>query len=282
MKKIFLLFIAISSLAFAQNFEFVGSIGEFNHASSFYITANGLIYVTDAGNNEIYSLDTLGNLANTFGGYGWGDNSLDDPKDVFADPLTVYVADKNNNRIKRFDKNLNYISSLYTKESDIPQERFAYPISCATSNLGDLFIIDSENVRVLKFDIFGNYKQDFGGFDAGKFMLNNPVQLAIASNNNVFVIDENNIVVFDQYGNGISKIAVGKNPNSIRILFDNMTVTANNEIYYSNLNLPDSHFTALNITGIDEIPAIVSSIIFNNKLYVLVKKDILIFNKIPN
>ncbi len=282
MKKIFLLFIITSSIALSQSYQLIGEIGEFNQASSFYIAANGFIYVTDTGNDEIYMLDTLGNLKKTFGGYGWNDNSLDDPMDVFADPLTVYVADKNNNRIKRFDRDLNYLSSLYTKDSDNPQERFAYPVSCATSNFGDLYLIDSENIRVLKFDIFGNYLLEFGGFDAGTFMLSNPLQLAIASNNNVFVIDENKIIVFDQYGNGISKINLDEKLNSIRILFDNLTVTTNNNIYYTNLSLPNEPLTAIRLYGVDEMPKIVSSIIFNNKLYVLTSSKILIFNKIGN
>ena len=106
MKKILVLFLAISSLTVAQSFEYSESIGKFNRASSFYITANGLIYVSDSGSDEIILLDTLGNQMNTFGGYGWDENSFDDPADVFADPLSIYVADNNNHKIKRFDKNL--------------------------------------------------------------------------------------------------------------------------------------------------------------------------------
>ncbi len=280
MKKLFLLFILISSVSYTQSFEFTESIGKFNHASSFYITANGLVYVTDNRNNEVYLLDTLGNMIKTFGGYGWTQNSFDDPTDVFADPLTVYIADKNNHRIKRFDKNLNYVSSLYTRDSDNSQEIFGYPLSCATSNQGDLYLIDSENNRALKFDIFGNFQQNFGGFDAGNFMLINPLQMAIASNNYVFIIDEDYIVVFDQYGNGIQKIDCGVNLNSIRILFNNLTVTSNKEIYYSNLDLDDKKLSALKLLGLEESPEIISSMIFNNRLFVLSSNSILIFNKV--
>ena len=166
--------------------------------------------------------DTIGNNLKSFGGYGWDENSFDDPSDVFADPLTIYVADKNNHAIKRFDKNLNYLSSLNTRESDNSEEQFGYPLSCATSNQGDLYFIDSENKRVMKFDIYGNFITNLGGFDAGKYLLSNPSQLAIASSNNIYVIDKLNIVVFDQYGNGISIINVDKKLKSIRILFDQL------------------------------------------------------------
>lgn len=282
MKKIFLLFIFLYSVSPAQSFEYTESFGKFERASSFYITANDFVYVTDNGSNEVLMLDTLGNVIKTFGGYGWTENSFDNPADVFADPLTVYVADKNNHRIKRFDKNLNFISSLYTRESENTRESFGYPLSCATSNQGDLYLIDSENKRVMKFDFSGNFQQDFGGFDAGKFILSNPLQLAIASNNNVFIIDGDNIIVFDQYGNGILKINLQAKLNSIRILFDQLTVTSDKEIFYSNLRSPDTQLSVINLLGIDSIPEIVSSIIFNNKLYVLSKNSVMVFRRASN
>ena len=255
------------------------TLGKFERASSFYITANGFIYVSDAGKDEIVMFDTVGNNLKSFGGYGWDENSFDEPSDVFADPLSIYVADKNNHSIKRFDKNLNYLSSLYKRESDNSEERFGYPLSCATSNQGELYFIDSENERVMKFDMSGNFISNIGGFDAGKYQLSNPTQLAIASSNNVFVIDGKDVVVFDQYGNGISSISVEKNLKSIRILFDQIIICAEYEIFHSFLKDPDAKLNKLSLSGI-EIPEIISAILLNNKLYVLTKKSVLIFNKI--
>jgi len=279
MKKIFLLFVVVSSNVFAQSFEFSESIGNFNKASSFYITANGLIYVSDSGSDEIILLDTLGNQLKTFGGYGWSENSFDDPADVFADPLTIYTADKNNHKIKRFDKNLNFISSLFRRESDAQEEQFGYPISCATSNQGDLYFIDSENRRVMKFDIFGNFKMNFGGFDAGKYQLLNPKQLAISSANEIFIIDGADIIIFDSFGNGTNRISIDSSLSSIRILFDQLTICNGSEIYYSNLKSTDSKFTRLDLADFQIETQIISAILFNSKLYVLTEHELLIFNK---
>lgn len=279
MKKIFLFFIVLTGVLFSQSFNYSESIGKFNRASSFYITANGLIYVTDTGTDDITLLDTLGNIIKTFGGYGWDENSFDDPVDVYADPLTIYVTDKNNHRIKKFDKNLNYISSLFTRDSDDFAQSFGYPLSCSISNQGDLYIVDSDNKRIIKFDIFGKFIQNFGGFDAGNFMLKNPSQLSIASNNNIFVADDKSVIVFDQYGNGVLKINMETSVNSIRILFDQLTITSAKEIFYSNLKVLDAKLTAVSLSGINELPNIKSAIIFNNKLYVLTDKSLLIFIK---
>ena len=277
MYKIIVTLVFIQSFVIAQSYEFSQSIGKFDKASSFYITANGLIYVSDSGKDEIIMLDTLGTGLKTFGGYGWDENSFDDPSDVFADPLTIYIADKNNNSIKRFDKNLNYLSSLNTQDNDNPEEQFRYPISCATSNQGDLYFIESENKRIMKFDIFGNFIMNFGGFDAGKYQLANPTQLAINSLNDIFIIDGNDIIVFDQYGNGTSVINVGESLRSIRILFDQMVVCTRNEIYYTSLKLAEPKLNKISLSEFDATE-IVSAIMINNKLYVLTEKTILVFN----
>lgn len=277
MKKIIILFLLISSLSLSQSFHYSESIGKFNQASSFYISANGSIYVTDTGKDEVLKIDSLGNVLKVFGGYGWDENSFDDPVDIFADPLSVYVADKNNHRIQKFDRNLNYISSLFTRESDDPQQAFGYPLSCAISNLGDLFVLDSENKRVIKFNLFGKFIQNFGGFDAGNFVLNNPTRLAIASNGNVFVLDDERIVVFDQYGNGVLIINMQTKVNSIRILFDHLTITSETEIFYSNLKVIDAKLTKVSLEQADDLSKIKSAIFFNGKLYILTEKSLLVF-----
>ena len=149
----FFSFLFISFSALSQTFIYQYSIGKFKNASAFTITAAGILYVADASSDEIYKLDTLGNNLKDVGGYGWDEGAFDHPVDVFANPLSVYVTDKNNHRIQRFDKDLNFISLLYTRENDNPAERFGYPLSAVTSNQGDLFILDSENKRILKFDL---------------------------------------------------------------------------------------------------------------------------------
>lgn len=280
MKKLFLLFTLFSITALAQTFEYTVSIGKFNKASSFYITANGLIYVSDSGSDEIILMDTLGNQLRTFGGYGWNQNSFDDPADVFADPLNIYVADKNNHMIKRFDKNLNFLSALYTRESDFSQEQFAYPLSCATSNQGDLFFIDSDNKRIMKFDIFGNFIVNFGGFDAGKYQLSNPKQLAISSSNNIFVIDGSDIVIFDNFGNGSRIVNFESEISSIRILFDQLIICVGDKIYHTYLKASESTLTEIKINGFESNGKIISAILLNNTLYVLNSNELLIFKQI--
>ncbi len=63
-------------------------------------------------NNEIVKLDTLNNALKSIGGYGWSNSTFDEPVDIYATDLRVYVTDKNNNRVQVFDKDLNFLFLL--------------------------------------------------------------------------------------------------------------------------------------------------------------------------
>ncbi|MEJ2105179.1 MAG: NHL repeat-containing protein [Ignavibacteriaceae bacterium] len=278
--KLLINFLLFAVISFPQNFELVNSIGNFKNASSFYINPAGIIYVTDTNTDEVSSIDTLGNVLKEIGGYGWRESSFDNPVDVFADALKVFVADKNNHRIQRFDKNLNFNFQIYTRDSDVEAERFGYPLSAVMSNQGDIFILDSENIRIVKFDIFGNFIQNFGGYDYGNYALQKPKQLAVSAQNNIFVIDGKQIIVFDQYGNGVGKASGEEEFTSIRIIFNWLTVTTKENIYVANLYKPELKLKQIKLNEIENKLVLVSSFIFNNKLYLLTNKKIFIYNKI--
>jgi len=281
MKSVFaLLFLLIGTVIFPQKFQLENKIGRFVNASSFYINSAGFIYVSDINTDEITVLDTLGNLVKNIGGYGWRQSAFDNPADIFADALKVYVADKNNHRIQRFDKNLNFNFQILTRQSEVEQEQFGYPLSAVMSNQGDIFILDSENSRIVKFDIFGNFLQNFGGYDYGNYALQKPVQLAVSMQNNIYVIDGNQVIIFDHYGNGSGKITGIEEFTSIRIIFEWLTVTSKDKIYIANLRSPEMSLKEILLEGIEDNLEIVSALIFNNKLFVLSKKEIFIFNRI--
>lgn len=275
-----LLFLLTGTVIFPQQYQLENKIGKFVNASSFYINPTGFIYATDINTDEITVLDTLGNIVKNIGGYGWRQSAFDNPADIYADALKVYVTDKNNHRIQRFDKNLNFNFQIITRQSDIEEERFGYPLSAVMSNQGDIFILDSENSRIVKFDIFGNFLQNFGGYDYGNYALQKPVQLAVSMQNNIFVIDGNQIIMFDQYGNGNGKITGIEEFTSIRIIFEWLTVTSKDKIYIANLRSPEMNLREVLLAGLEAKLEIVSALIFGNKLYVLSKKEILIFNRI--
>jgi len=86
--------------------------------------------------------------------------------------------------------------------------------------------------------------------------------------------------MFDQYGNGTGKISGTEDFTSIRIIFEWLTVTSKEKIYTANLRPPEMSLREVLLEGMEEETEIVSALIFNYKLYLLTKKEILIFNRL--
>ena len=274
-----ILLILLQSIALPQTYIYQGSIGAFSNASSMHINAAGFLFITDSGNDEIYKMDTLGKVYKTTGGHGWSESTFDNPVNIYTTPLSVYIADKNNHSIKRFDRDLNPVSSLYTRDNDDQNSRFGYPLSCVIATQGDLFILDSENKRVLKFDLFGNFIQNFGGYDYGKYALSNPKAMAGDYNNYLYVADGKNIFIYDQFGNGIGDIRGTEDFISINIVFNNLTINSKDKIFYYDLSHRTGQLEDIKIDLDNTKEEIKSSLIFNNKLYVLTSKEIEIFQR---
>lgn len=264
----FLILSLLSFLSFAQiKTQFLFEFGEFSNASSFTISSGGIIYVTDLNRNEISSFDTLGNKLKDVGGFGWQSGLFDQPVDIFANPLVVYVADKNNHRIQQFDRNLNFISSLSSRSEDF-ESNFGFPLSLAVSNQGDLFILDGENKRVIKFDMFGNFLTSFGGIDGGNFKLKKPSSLSVDSKGLVFVSDDKTLNIFDSFGNGLNKVNFNHQIKSIRIIFNDYVIVTKNSIQKLIIENESLKIEPVEILDV-KFSEIKSALIFNHKLYLL-------------
>lgn len=282
--KYYLLFLLSinAGKASGQTFVALGTIGSFAAAKSFSINSAGFIFVTDTSANELIKIDTLGNVIKTIGGYGWQESSFDNPTDIFATTLNVYVSDKNNNRVQFFDKDLNFLSQLTTQNATDSRYIFNYPTCSAVSNQGDLFVLDSDNKRILKFNIRGEFQLTIGSFDAGSFALSNPTNFAITRDSKLLVLDPPNIVEFDQFGNGIRKIKFPFAPTNINATTQSISVNDKSQIaLFSNSDFEQGN---LNLTPFNPKldNEIMDSFLFGSKLYVLTKNSILIYSYVKS
>lgn len=277
--KYYLLFLLypVINQTLGQTFVQSGQIGLFNSANSFSINPGGYIYVTDSGTNEIMKIDTLGNVLISIGGYGWSESSFDNPADVYASTLNVYVSDKNNNRIQFFDKDLNFISQFSSQIIRDESNVFRYPVGAAVSTQGDLYILDSDNSRILKFNSRGEFQSAIGSFDAGAFALKSPIQFAITGSK-ILVIDSQTIVVFDQFGNGLRKINLDFTPENINATFRSICINSKSKIiFFNETNIDSGHLNPIIFLPGNEIE-IIDALVFNSRLYVLTGESILIYN----
>lgn len=260
--------------------EHIKTIDDFVDAVSIVADQYKNIYVIDAGTNQIkkYS-DNYKNIS-SFGGYGWGDNSFDEPTDIaISFDLFIYICDYNNHRIQHFDRNLNYVSTISGKGKEY---NFGYPRSIAINKQGELFFIDGENQRVIKLDAFRNYVNDFGGIRSGKGNLYDPSKIRIDFDNFIYVIDGQKLISFDNFGNYRTSFETNKHIVGISFYNESILLLEKDTIIVKNRKYEDINI--IDIKNLLPYKENLSNLImrdifvFNDKLYLLSNKKLFIFN----
>lgn len=170
------------------------------------VDVSGNIYVADTGNNRIQKFSASGELMKHYGGFGWEEDQFDAPVSISAAGLDIFVTDRNNHRIMRFDRDLNYISGIFFDQLTGPGERFQFPAAGTVSKMMDKFVIDSENKHIVKFNAFDKPETVFGGYASTGQPLNTPTEIAVSGSEKVYVSDPglSGIAVFDYFGNFIT------------------------------------------------------------------------------
>ncbi|MCI0699155.1 NHL repeat-containing protein [candidate division KSB1 bacterium] len=176
------------------------------------VDPDGNLYIADTGRNRIVKCSQRGELLREAGGFGFDEQQFDRPVDVWAgNGLDVFVVDYNNQRLERYDKDLNYISSYYSDELQDESLQFGYPAAVGLSANGEIFLADHEFNRMLRIDSFGKPKSSFGDFNWGEGRLARPAKILIDANRKIFVSDStaDTIVEYDYYGNFLQRFGVG-------------------------------------------------------------------------
>jgi hypothetical protein len=240
------------------------AVGSFQRATRIVLGTQGSIFVLDADENTLSLFSNLQDAPKTLGGFGWSSSSFDTPTGVATDGVNVYVSDFGNHRIQRFDRNFNYISSLSTRDTSDVVSRFGYPLDIALSELGDLFILDGENIRVMKFNAQDSFERAIGDMNAGKGKLQNPIRL-VATNSRIFVGEKNKVLVYDYFGNYLGSVGEGMihNLSGFTMLTNGILAASNDTIWWFTRDGALQNISSLNniISGerIDQIQDIASN-----------------------
>lgn len=164
------------------------------------------LYVVDANNNriQIYN-NTI--FESSFGLSGQSEGQFNYPNAISIDSNGyLYVSDRYNERVQVFDENHNFIKIITMK---LGYREFYDISSLAISNNDELFVVDRYANKIQKFDdqhnhisIIGKYGTSEGGFDL-------PESIAIDLNNDLYVLDNNGIQIFNPYGDFVKKLDAG-------------------------------------------------------------------------
>lgn len=193
------------------------------------IDLDGNLYIADTGNNRVLKVDQEGKLLRQVGGFGWGKEQFDSPVDVWAENnLDVLIADYNNRRIERYDKDLNYISSLYNDETAPATAQFTFPVAVALSGHGEVLLADGEFHRLVRMNSFGKLLGSFGDYDAGDGALAAPVKILVSPRDEIFVADSSraSILKYDYFGNFVTHLGEGvlRSPTGLALWEDVLLV----------------------------------------------------------
>jgi DNA-binding beta-propeller fold protein YncE len=237
----------------------------------------GNIYVINSDLNTLTLFSKEGTLVRRIGGSGWLNDQFDRPAGVWArNGIDLFIADYGNHRIQRFDRNLNYVSTFYTRDSDNPDERFGYPFDVALSRMGDLYICDGENLRILKVNGLNLVEKEFGGFGGGKGRLQKPTGVEIGPRDFLYILDGGRVVVFDSFGNYVRELCEGlfRNPASVFADDNSIAVLDDDTLYCFDRN--ERPAGVFSVAALLSPPvAHVQSLVFGNGLlYILTGSEL--------
>ncbi len=175
------------------------------------------LYIADRGNNRIRKVNKEGVITTVAGDGGFffmGDNgpayraSIAGPTDVAVDGKgNVYIADRNNNRVRMLDK-LGMIRTIagtgqqdYNGDSELARDtNFYLPFAVEIDNEGNLLVIDRSHYRIRKIvplkgtvtTVAGNGLKKFAG-DGGPAtgaVLNFPAGMVVDKEDNLIFSDK--------------------------------------------------------------------------------------------
>ncbi len=213
------------SQQFVEHFRFGGQGQEnarFNDPAAIALADDGTLFVVDSRNNRIQLFTSEGKFLRSVGGFGFDPDQFDLPVDIWVKSiLNIYVSDYNNRRLQRYDRQMNYLAQLKSNP-DWPEEfQFGEVLSCALNSQNDLFILDHQEEKVIKFNRDGQPERFFGTYESGAGELEEAVQMDIFRNRWLLISDAGlkALMVYDFFGTFVKAIGsqIFKHPAGLAV-----------------------------------------------------------------
>ena len=200
------------------------------------------LFVFDSGSHQILKFDKDGNFLLGWGKLGSGEGELNcyEDKGTICGIATdaqgnLYVADKGNHRIQKFDGEGNFLIAWGSQGTEDSQ--FIRPIYVATDMQGNVFVTDDRNPIIQKFDSNGQFLLKWGSFGTQDGQFRHATGIAIDSQGNVYISDFENkrIQKFDNDGRFLLSWQTGT--NTARGVPEAIAIDSKNRIYVTDSNL---------------------------------------------
>lgn len=161
--------------------------------------ARGYVYVVDSGNFRVQKFDRRGEFIMAWGNCGNTDGLFHTARGIAVDEQdgSVYVVDMDNHWIQKFDTSTNFRPRLLAKWGAKGQDpgQFENPWGIAIDRDGFVYVTDTGNQRVQKFDRDGNFNAQWGELGNAQGQFNCPYGIAVDRRGAIFVLDGANVRV---------------------------------------------------------------------------------------
>jgi len=215
--------------------------GQFSNPTLDAVDASGNVFVADgdALNDRIEKFDNSGTFLTAWGSMGSGTGQFDHPEGVAVDAGGhVFVVDTGNSRIEKFDNGGMFLTAWGSAGGGPGQ--FNFPLSSregiAVDVNGNVYVVDTGNSRIQKFDNGGTFLTMWGSAGSGGGQFDSPTGLAVDANGSVIVTDTGNdrIERFDGSGTLLTTCGGTGFPGGFDVP-RGITVDANGNIFVADI-----------------------------------------------
>ena len=160
------------------------------------VASDGSIYVADSASHRVQKFTSegafvwkIGKPGNWLTSRGSGDGEFIFPFSIAVAPGNdIYVADKDNYRIQRFNPDGTFVSEWGSQGSGDGEFSDA-PAGVAVASDGSVYVADRGNNRIQRFTSEGVFVSEWGTEGSGDGEFGDPEGLTVASDGSVYVAD---------------------------------------------------------------------------------------------
>jgi sugar lactone lactonase YvrE len=220
-----------------------GTNAKFNFPQGVVVDSYGNIYVADNANNRIRKIDTSGNVSTFAGGAsgyrdGQGTNALfRNPVGIAIDSANnLYIADSNNNAIRKIDTSGNVITiggtppsatgaassaagddGLSVASTTSILTRHSRPEGIALDSVGNVYVAEAQGNKIRKIDVSSGNKDTYktttliGAGNSTSTNVNGQTDTYFNTPFQLYFDKTNNLYVVDSYNNRVIKVTIMPN-----------------------------------------------------------------------
>lgn len=186
------------------------AVGQFNFPTGVAVDSGGVLYVADSYNHRIQRITPNGGVA-IIGNRGAGHGQFLSPQGVATDARSAFfIVEQGNNRVQKYS--VQGILQLCFGRPGRGAGELRNPTGIAVApGSGDIYVADTGNARVQRFDCEGNFLATLGAVGGIYPALVSPQALSVDAYDNLYVADTfaHCIVRYDSLGRHIGRVNCG-------------------------------------------------------------------------